>query len=103
MHSPREQELNRRLELQDRVVNREPVEPRTEYHDVVLDYGHCEYIQKLLESTVRHPNQCISKGQLKTVCEQVMARNHLLERAILELRIENRKLKGETDGTSETE
>lgn len=44
------------------------------------------YIHDLLKATLRNPNTCVSKGQLKKVAEQLLARNVLLENSNMFLR-----------------
>lgn len=42
-------------------------------------------INALLNGSVRNHNLCITKDQLKHVCAQLLARNHMLEKKLKEL------------------
>lgn len=58
--------------------------------DTSHGYGYVDHmdvraIEALLNGSVRNPNLCITKTQLKEVCAQLLARNHMLEKRIKEL------------------
>lgn len=52
----------------------------------------CIEIAALLQRTTRNPNACISKGQYKTLVEQLGARNHVLAVQVETLTAINKEL-----------
>lgn len=74
-----------------------------------IEHGTVEYVLGLLNTTVDNPNQTVSKGKLKHIAAQLLARNALVERAndvlrhsVLELQIEIVRLQKLANTTSVT-
>lgn len=55
------------------------------YRDRELTFEDLAEINELLNDPMRNPNACVSKGQLKRLTEQLLVRNHLLEKQVTEL------------------
>lgn len=44
-----------------------------------------KYIMHMLSSSLRNPNTCLSKGQLKAVAEAAIAQNYMLKKRVAQL------------------
>lgn len=43
------------------------------------------YIMQMLSRSIRNPNTCLSKGQLKAVAEAALTQNYMLKKRVAEL------------------